>query len=1163
MSRNYHALTTHYNVYFNGKESLKTGLKKIKTNTENNYTQLLPIFEYQDKQSRASSFGDMDRVINKANKAIKIHSITRKPKRKKGNKTAKYTAFRKKKEYNNWIDDCYLLLAEGEFYKKEYSKAEKHYKFILKQYPKSELRAAAQLGIARSFIDRGRSSQGRDILARISNLANLSKNQKLEINALRASIALKENNYQLCIDYLNASINISKNKYQKSRFYYIIAQLYMEMDNKMLAVQNYNALIKLNPDYTMVFNAKISSALAYSSGSEGDLIRSNLKNMLKDRKNLIFKDQIYYALAEMDMVDGLQKSAIENYWESTLLSLENDNQKALSFLKLGDIYFNKFNYNKAQLCYDSSMVYLAPNYKNYKDIADRVSKLTELVVNLNAVERQDSLQMVAKLNPSDRDKLIRTIIKKITDKEALDLQATNESRNDRSFYMQNNMLGNRNSSANNSAGGNWYFYNPTTVGMGKSEFKRKWGRRKLEDNWRRRSKAIVEIVDVSEDEEDTVVEKVSKTAGNPKEKSFYIANLPLTKEAVEESNKIIMKSLYMAAIVYHEKLEDYSEAVKTLSKLIDRFPDNPYILPAYYRSYVLHTKLGNTRQAEYFSNLVIKNYPNSDYSKALKDPLFYDKVENEKKKINTVYEGIYADYQNYYYDKVVVDCDKAIALHPESRLLSRFKFLRVLAIGKTQKSEIFIKELNELLKGDLSAELKETCESILKSIKEGAATVVYTKTDMQIARRNKLTRNWRFDNEKQLVLEKVLSEENEEVKTKTKTNFNANIEGEQYFVIYFSEKDLDSSRLMFNVSTYNVDNYNKRTFDVDVVKMGGGKSIILVKGLPNKLDAIQYFTKILKSNDVYTDLKKIDYRNFIISKLNYATFIKSEDISSYLPFYTKAYFNVVSKPIVEKSKALKVKKNKKNKIRSKDFILDVNENHKFVLLFPSKKVDVVKMRNIIYAHDKDYSVVYNQYDEDSDIVIVDNIGARAEAIEYLLDIIKDTNVYSSLTNVQYSNFIITYSNFNKLYDNKKLNVYMDFYVENYVDYIRKDSKPKPSMKSLYTINNAATHYFALTYEKKNVDVSALKKAIESYNNEYLKLEIKPLDTETNILIVKKMKNKKQALLYYRAFLSNPELLSAVKEVNHSYFVISHENFKLLLRDKNIPVYTYFFENTYF
>lgn len=1165
LSRNYHALTTHYNVYFNGKESLKAGKKKIKTNSDNNYTQLLPIFEYENLESRTSSFGDMDGVINKATKAIKLHSITRKPKRKKGDKTAKYIAFRKKREYNNWIDDCYLLLAEGEFYKKDYMKSEKHYKFILKQFPKSDLRVAAKIGIARCYVDKGRGSQAIDMLSRIGSGSKLSKQQREEIYALSARVSLMDDNYQSCISNLNNALLISNNKATKARYYYIIAQLYMEQGNKNMAVQTFNSLIKLNPDYAMVFNAKISSALAYSSNEDGDAIKANLMKMLKDRKNLMFKDQIFYALAEMNMIDNDEKSAIENYWNSTRLSFENDNQKALSFLKLGDIYFNKSVYKKAQMCYDSSMVYLAPTYNNYAQIADKVSKLSELVVNLNAIEHQDSLQMVASLPKKQRDKIINSIIKEITDRENEEIAEKNQSRMDKNFYMRNNMMGGRNrSSTNKRSGGNWYFYNPTTVGMGKSEFKRKWGRRKLEDNWRRKSRAILLIIDEDEDEEE-IIDIIVLKKGNPKQASYYNADLPMTKEALAESDKIIMKSLYNAGIVYQEKLEDYNEAASTFAILIARFPNNPYLLSTYYRSYILHSKLNNQTKASYYSDIIIKKYPDSEYSKALLDPLYYDKLDAENLKIESIYADVYSDFQNYYYHRVINKCDQTLKQYSKNDLKARFSYLRAMAIGKTESSDKFVSALEDLLKQDLPLELKATSESILKSIQEGASTIIFSKADMQLARHDRLTRNWRFNSPRKENL--IIEEKTKAEKKIIKTVFNSDISGKQYFVIYFANDDLKSSKLVFDLTAFNVDNFDNRTFDIDTEEMPNGNVMVVVKGLNDKKDAISYFNKIVRNEDVFRDLKEIEYKNFLLSEKNFIIFKKSDDIASYLPFYTKAYFNatlIVPKSKVKEQQTIKNNslERKKESVQSKEFIYSPAENHKLILLAPRKGVNIKDLRNRMYNHDKDYEVITEKFDDDYNIIEVNNIGRQSEAVDYLLKILKNKDVYAELQDIKFYNFIISDSNFSKFQEHKNLDEYLSFFKKHYVPFMTKSYIPKKEIKSIYKLDKEAVHYFAIAYEKAKVNIEVLREVIEKYNRGTLEVDIKTLDTETNILLVGDMKNKKQSLMYYRAFLTNPKLLVPLKKAEYSYFVISAENLKTLQNDKNLPLYFYFFKYSY-
>ena len=133
-SRNYHQLTTRYNVYFNGDQALKSGIKHMENRHKEDYTHLLPVFVSNDEQTRSICSSDMDYVIEKAAKATDKHSITAKPRRRKNKDSKNYQTFRKKKEFNNQLDKCYLLLGKAYFYKKKYTMANNTFRFIQRQY---------------------------------------------------------------------------------------------------------------------------------------------------------------------------------------------------------------------------------------------------------------------------------------------------------------------------------------------------------------------------------------------------------------------------------------------------------------------------------------------------------------------------------------------------------------------------------------------------------------------------------------------------------------------------------------------------------------------------------------------------------------------------------------------------------------------------------------------------------------------------------------------------------------------------------------------------------------------------------------------------------------------------------------------------------------------
>lgn len=1158
MSRQYHALTTHYNVYFNGNESFKEGEKKIEKGIQENYSLLLPIFEYQNASARALSFSDMDRALEKAAKAIKIHSITRKPKRKKNNQSEDYKDFRKKKEYNNWIDDCYLLIGKAQFYKGENRIAEKAFQFILREYPDSELILEAKLWNARSLIDRGEFQAGEDILDRLSNESQLAKDFMSQIFCLKADLYIRQKKFGEAIPELERAISVTNEKNKKARYFYILAQLHQTEGNSNAASQAFQKLIDINPSYEMTFNAKISRALSYTIDEDGMEIRKELKKMLRDQKNKEYQDQIYYALAEMDVRDGNTEAAIPNYWKSTQVTVYNENQKAISFLKLGDYYFKDLNYPKAQMCYDSSMLYLGKEYPNYATISTRVGNLTELVNNLHMVEREDSLQKIAAMSSVEREDLISGIIKQLNEKEREQRNKDAEALSDRAFYSQNNMLGN--STSNKSSQGNWYFYNPTNIGLGKSDFQRKWGRRKLEDNWRRKNRSSfgIDEIDIALTKDTTGNSIPATVKKDPKSREYYLVDLPLDLQSMAKSNDRIMKGLYQASVIYEEKLNNPDKALETMEELLKRFPDNPYLLSAYYHCYSLYKTKGDVTRSSHYKNKILTEFKGSDYAKALNDPDYRSKIESEDLRANQMYAQAYEDFQNFFYFKVISTCNEGLLRYPESELRPRFLFLRALCIGRTQDVSQFKQSLKQVLESNTTSEIKQTTEAIISGLEKGAVPMQYSLQDMEEARQNRLLRNWRIEEEQAL----VKLEDSEKESTPI---YQYSPEEEHFFVLMFPKKEGDPNRTLFNVSRYNSENYNSRVFKVDRLSLDEDRIMILVKGLKSKDDALDYFNGIITNEKAFVGLEEADYRNFVISTSNFSTLSEDKNIDHYLDFYTKAYFNIDRQanktPVKRNGKLTSVNSD----LDSTAFAQNFNENHKFVLLVPVRKTNIGKLRTDIYNHDKDYSVIKDQYDEDLDMIVVNNIGTKTEAMNYFQKLIKDETVYNQLVDVDYRNFIISEENFKKFYINKNLFPYLNFFKENYKIEEAESSvvlKQELIKDGSFTFNENSPHYFALIYPVENVDKKQLFNGIKKYNTRSLKLEVRNLDENREILLVSNLRNKKQAMMYFRAIVTNRELFAPIEKVAYRNFVISEENLNVFMEDGDPAVYLQFFKKYY-
>ena len=276
-----------------------------------------------------------------------------------------------------------------------------------------------------------------------------------ELAVVKADLKIREEKYEEAIEHLQTAIDLTKKKKQKTRLLFILAQLYQAVDDKANASTTYGLVIKSHPEYEMEFYARINRALNVNVRSK-DLksIKSELEKMLKDEKNKQYYDQIYFALAEIELKERNQEQGIEYLVLSTEASIENPRQKGLSFMKLGDIHFRKKAYTAAQAYYDSTTTYLPQTHEQFETIKNRSEYLTELVGYLNTIAFEDSVQQLAKLDPKELNAVIDDLID--TEREAIERQKEEDELNRLNGVVTQKPTTTQNQS---SGGSNWYFYN--------------------------------------------------------------------------------------------------------------------------------------------------------------------------------------------------------------------------------------------------------------------------------------------------------------------------------------------------------------------------------------------------------------------------------------------------------------------------------------------------------------------------------------------------------------------------------------------------------------------------------------------------------------------------------------------------------------------------------
>ncbi|MEA1877130.1 MAG: tetratricopeptide repeat protein [Bacteroidota bacterium] len=903
ISRNYHNLTSHYNIYFNAYEIKREGHKKIESSFQDDFNKILPIDIYTQKEVARRLLPDMDKVIKKCSKVITMHSITSKPKRKRrGRQSDRQKEFYRQNEFNKWIDDAYFLMGQAYYLKHDRFPAITNFEYVIQQFPNDGLKQEANLWLAKTHSALKDYVASKDILDRLEADPELSDRLKGELAVVRAQWHLMQDEYSEAIDYLSEAVTYTKKKKTLSRYTYIIAQLLEAEEEFAQASLKYEEVIKLNPDYRMAFNAKINRAKLYEGDADtGKEIRKQLEKMLNDDKNLEFLDQIYYALAELDIKEGMVDTAIEKYKLSAQFSVDNFHQKSLSYLALGEIFYSRPEYIPAQLYYDSCMLTLPEEFPDRESIQKLSLSLNLLADNLNMIHREDSLQAIAAMSEEDRETLIK--IKMDEAKAAEEERARQEEEermNGRSSFRSagggpgganmsmapGGMGGSRGGMVGGGGGGmsgkiggassQWYFYNPTTLSYGQAEFAKRFGRRKLEDNWRRSNKGISSSMgDMSTEGEEGDISTPSVKSNadqfQPTQRDYYLADLPLNDTLIQESNDRIQMALFNVGKVFKDELLKESEAIEYFELLLVRFPETDRLLFAYYNLYQIFVSQGESDRIGYYKSLILNRFPDSRSAKIISNPNYFKEIEEARRSVINYYTETYEIFHNEQYEQVISNCEAADTAFGLNHIRDKFGLLKVMSIGAIDpgNTALLTNRLNDLLFKYPESDIKETVKILLDYLQDGPAEFSEEKSKgggLSIGK-----------------VEKTLIEE--------VADYSFDDDDVHFYVAVVSRRTQDLNRLNFNISNFNVDNYDQDFFEVASVPMNDDLMIITVKNFGDAKIGMDYYYALLADPTVFSEFSETDFRHFIISRSNYNLFYKNKNVFRYIQFFKENYLD--------------------------------------------------------------------------------------------------------------------------------------------------------------------------------------------------------------------------------------------------------------------------------
>lgn len=853
ITRTYHNLTAHYNILFNGEESFKKGIDKLEETSDDDFTQLLPVFLYENKDAVKGISGEMDRAVKKMTKLISMHSLTVKPEIKSDKElNQKQKEFYNKREYNKYVDDAYLLMGKSHFYKQEYSLAKETFNYIISNFPESFTVFETKVWLARLANEEENYRESEDILEGLTINLELPKKLQGEIYATQTDLYIKQKQYPEAIESLKKAIENTPGKFLCMRYNYLLAQLYGLTEDFKLASQSYNKVIKMNPPYKMTFSAKINRALTYQSGSGSKKdIEKQLDKMLRDDKNIEFQDQIYYAIGSLYLRDKMVDKAIENFILSTQKSTDNQRQKARSSLTLADIYYAKPDYIHAQSYYDSAVAVIDKDYPDYQNIYAKSVSLTKLVENYRTVTFEDSVLKLAVLPNNDLLALVDGLIEKQIEAEEqqkfLDQQLLEER------MLNSNDIGLQQAGA----GGNWYFYNPTAKTMGRKEFFSVWGGRKLEDNWRRKNKNVVsfgEIPSEEEGEEDKIVKTAAgELVTNKRKREFYLQYIPFTDSAKAQSLIRIMNGLYNMGEIYSDELKDYPRGIESFEELLRRFPLYENKLQVYYKLYSVSKNTKDIDRVGKYQQSIIREYPNSNFAKLMTNPDYIKEIAAQEKKVYNYYDDTYMLFRSANYPQVIQRSENAMKEYPDHDLYPKFDYMRTISAGIKKDTLSFVNDLQGLVAKYPSTDIAENAQIMITYLQNKAPSII-EKQNLQIAR-------------------DLYSASGDET----------------HFFAYVVPSSVNMNQLIFNIVNFNLDNFDKLKLEVKRQNVSGKKGLCLVQEFNNGGEAMAYFTTITRNQEIFRDIDPSEIVPVLISQSNLSKLTESGKIDQYILFFNENY----------------------------------------------------------------------------------------------------------------------------------------------------------------------------------------------------------------------------------------------------------------------------------
>lgn len=688
INRAWHSVGTEYNILYNGEIALQQGLEGVNNAYTENFWELLPVERFEAKTDEVrlgnkAENSDFKRAEEKAAKAIQRHSMTIQG-----------------KEKNPQIDEAYLLLGKSRYYDQRFVPALAAFNNILNKYPSSDKINQVKVWREKTNLRLGSPELAIKNLKRHLRQEDVEGQDLADISAVLADAYLAIEVKDTALMYIDTAAVTTKIHAQKARYNFIKGQLYNEFGKKDSANMAFDQIIEMHRKIPRAFyiNAHLAKSDNFDAESGNKVgFLEYLTDMEENRENRPYLNKIYNRIARYHQSQS-RDSLAEVYYNKSIASnktLTNDKVLAArNYLILGDMYFDRTEYKIAGAYFDSTLTNMIEKTKPYRVVAKKRKNLDDVIFYEGIARSTDSVLNLIKLPKDEQIAYFNTYIKELKVQDSIQAEFE-KNKTARDVSRQQNSANLRPGQRANipglpSPGGNadFYFYNPTTVAYGKTEFFKLWGDRKQQDNWRlsdTRSNNIESIGETKDAEE--IVTQLELY-----DPEFYIKNLPSDKVFIDSLVTERNFAYYQLGLIYKENFKEYELAKEKLENLLESNPEERLIIPAKYNLVKIYELTGQQGEYEIAKNKLIAEHPDSRYAEILRNP--NSQLAKDENNPETVYEKLYRQFENQEYVDVVAKADENIKRFEGEDFVPKFEILKASAIGRLKGVDAYKEAVN-------------------------------------------------------------------------------------------------------------------------------------------------------------------------------------------------------------------------------------------------------------------------------------------------------------------------------------------------------------------------------------------------------------------------------------------------------------------------------------